>query len=91
MNTESQELSKIEKLKLKQQKIAAQIQREEARHKTRERKEETRRKILLGAYFLDKINKDGTFETIKQELDAFLKRNSDRILFQLPPLENESS
>ena len=91
MNTESQELSRIEKLKLKQQKIAAQIQREEARHKTRSRKEDTRRKILLGSYILDKVTKDGTFESIKQELDTFLKRNSDRVLFQLPLLENEGS
>jgi hypothetical protein len=44
--------------------IEARIQKAEARHKVREHKEETRRKILLGAYFLDKLRKDGTFESI---------------------------
>lgn len=89
MPTELRQLSQIEKLKLQKQKLEAKIQRFEARHKSKERKEETRRKILLGAYFLDKLNKDGTFDTITQELDLFLKRNSDRALFNLPALENE--
>lgn len=51
---------------------------------------ETRRKILLGAYFLDKFRKEGTFNSIKIELDHFLKRNSDRKLFELPLLETET-
>lgn len=91
MNTESQKLSRIEKLKLQQQRLSAQIQKEEARSKTKERKADTRRKILIGAYFLDKLNSEGTLEAIKKELNDFLKRNSDRALFGLPPLETETS
>jgi large subunit ribosomal protein L7/L12 len=60
-------------------------------NKHREKKEETRRKILLGAYFLDKLRKEGTLEAIKQELDTFLTRNSDRKLFDLPLLEFEKA
>jgi DNA gyrase/topoisomerase IV subunit B len=90
MNTESTRISQLEKLKRQKEIIEARIQKAEARHKAREHKEETRRKILLGAYFLDKLRKDGTFESIKQELDNFLTRNSDRKLFGLPLIENET-
>ena len=90
MNTEQQPLSQIEKLKLQKQKLEAKIQQAELRHKSRERKEETRRKILLGAYFLDQLRQNGTLDSIKNELDGFLKRNSDRALFNLPMLENEA-
>ena len=91
MNTETSQLSKLEKLKLQKQRIEAKIQKTEAMHKSRERKEDTRRKILLGAYFLDKIKNEGTLEAIKKELNDFLKRNSDRALFGLPELKNETS
>jgi type II secretory pathway component PulJ len=90
MNME-QQLSQIEKLKRQKEILEARIQQMEARHKERERKEDTRRKILLGAYFLDKLRNDGSFDSIKQELDRFLTRNSDRKLFDLPLLENETS
>ena len=56
------------------------------RTKTKERKADIRRKILIGAYFLDKLKAEGTLEAIKKELNDFLKRNSDRALFGLPPL-----
>jgi large subunit ribosomal protein L7/L12 len=92
MNTEQQPtISHIEKLKRQKQIIEARIQKAEARQKTQERKAETRRKILLGAYFLDKLRKDGALESIKSDLDSFLRRNRDRALFGLPALENETS
>jgi len=91
MNTESSSISQIEKLKRQKQIIEARIQKAEARHKHNERKAETRRKILLGAYFLDKLKKDGTLESIKPELDRFLTRDRDRTLFGLPALENKKS
>lgn len=91
MDTEPQKISRIEKLKRQKEVIEARLQKEEARHKTRERKEETRRKILLGAYFLEKLKRDGTFESIRKELDDFLTRNSDRTLFGLPALKNETA
>jgi large subunit ribosomal protein L7/L12 len=89
MTTETSKLSYLEKLKRQKEMIEARIQKAEAHHKHRERKEETRRKILLGAYFLDKLRKDGTLESVKLELDSFLTRDSDRKLFGLIPLENE--
>lgn len=47
------------------------------------RKNDTRKKILVGAYILDKYKKEGTTEILKAELDAFLTRKQDRVLFGL--------
>lgn len=91
MSTETKALSQIEKLRLRKQKLEAQLQKAESRHKNIERRQDTRRKILLGAYYLDKIKNEGTLETIKHELNDFLKRDSDRALFELPLLNNEAT
>ena len=76
--------NRLESLKKKQGQLAAQIQLLEAAQKTRERKKDTRRKILIGAYILDKTTKNGTFNQIVTELDTYLTRSADRALFDLP-------
>ena len=91
ISMEPSTLSNIEKLKRQKQVLEARIQKAEALQKQRDRKADTRRKILLGAYFLDKLRKDGTLEAIKPELDNFLTRNNDRALFGLPALATETS
>lgn len=83
-------ISQIEKLKRQKQILEARIQKAESLQKQRDRKADTRRKILLGAYFLDKLRKDGTLESIKPELDNFLTRDNDRKLFGLSLLENKT-
>lgn len=82
---------KLDTLKKKQAQLKAQIQALEAAEKTRERKRETRRKILIGAYYLDKAEADGTFNDIVSRMDGYLMRNSDRTLFDLAPLESRGS
>lgn len=84
-------ISHIEKLKRQKQILEARIQKAESLQKERDRKADTRRKILLGAYFLDKLRKAGTLEAIKPELDSFLTRDNDRKLFGLPSLEGKTS
>lgn len=79
---------KLETLKKKQEQLKAQIQALEAAEKTRERKCETRRKILVGAYYLDKAKAEGTFNDIVSHMDGYLKRNKDRALFDLEPLKS---
>lgn len=71
---------------LKEQKAKAE-RRAKAEQKKRERADDTLRKILLGALWLEKL-KNGTasVEKTKEQLDPFLKRNADRELFGLPPL-----
>lgn len=75
--------NRLESLKKKKEQLAAQIQLLEAAEKTRERKKETRRKILIGTYILDKALKNGTFNQIVSELDTYLTRSADRALFGL--------
>jgi hypothetical protein len=80
---------KVQKLKEKRNALNARIQMIEAREKTRERKEETRRKILVGAYFLDEHRKNEKMEELVKKLNHYLERNLDRKLFDLPELNNE--
>ena len=84
--------SRLDTLKKKQEQLRAQIQKLESLDKSRERKRDTRRKILLGSYFLEKANEDGSLDSLYQQMEHYLKRNTDGELFQLTPLveENES-
>ncbi len=76
---------KLAKLKAQKAKLDAKIQLAEARHKTTQRKEDTRRKILVGAYYLEQAEKTHGLEVLTHQLDSFLTRDSDRQLFGLPP------
>ena len=77
---------KLDKLKKKQEALKARIELMAAAEKTKAKKQDTRRKILLGAYFLEQAMKAGTVAEMYQKLDGFLTRNSDRVLFDLPLL-----
>jgi hypothetical protein len=75
--------SALEKLKIQREKINSRIQLAEARLKTTERKKETRKKILIGSYYLDLAVKENKIDEIKTIMDKYLKRNSDRAIFDL--------
>jgi hypothetical protein len=80
--------SRINVLKKKKEQLNARIQKLESLEKSRERKRDTRRKILIGAYFIDKANEEGELDALFQQMDGYLKRNSDRELFCLETLPN---
>ncbi|HZW61832.1 MAG TPA: mobilization protein [Candidatus Babeliales bacterium] len=73
----------LEKLKEQRDKLNARIQQKEARLKSSERKIDARKKILIGSYFLDNAIKENKLDEIKLVMDKYLKRNSDRALFDL--------
>jgi len=75
---------RLQKLKEQKEKLNARIQLMENRKKNEERKKDTRRKILLGSYYLDHAQKNGTIEEIKKIMDSYLTREADRLLFDLP-------
>ena len=75
-------ISKIDTLKIKRERLQAQIQKLEASEKSRERKQDTRRKILVGSYFIDKAKEEGGIESLYQLMGNYLKRESDKQLFQ---------
>ena len=72
-----------EKLKqLKAQRQAA-LARERAKEKEQARKDDTRRKILLGSYLLKKMENEANKEKILAELNEYLIEERDRKLFGL--------
>ena len=79
---------RLQRLKEQREKLDARIQATEARIKNSERKKDVRRKILVGAYYLDKATRENTMDELNKIMDKFLKRNSDREIFALDPLQN---
>lgn len=76
----------LDKLREQREKLNAKIQAAESRLKVTERKKDTRRKILLGSYYLDNASKEDKVDEVKKIMDKYLTRNSDRELFELEPL-----
>lgn len=75
-------LSRLEKLKLQREKLNARIQATEARDKVASRKQDTRRKILVGSYYLDKAIQENTMADLKKIMRDYLTRESDLRLFE---------
>jgi hypothetical protein len=83
--------NQLDKLKQQRDALNARIQAAEARGRVSERKQDTRRKILIGAYYLDQAqqNPDQWSQLVKIMAD-YLTRDSDRRLFGLPSLTTPS-
>jgi hypothetical protein len=74
---------KLKALKVRQQRIEA---RARALSNSRARKDDTRRKILIGATVLARIDAHHLDHAeLHTWLDAHLTRDDDRALFELPP------
>ena len=77
---------RLEELLKKRDQLNSQIQKIKAIESLQKRKEDTRRKILLGALMMDLMSTGKIDRTvIEQRLDKFLTRDIDRQLFDLPP------
>ncbi len=76
---------KLDELLRKREELNARIQKERNKHSQQKRKEDTRRKILLGALMMNMM-KSGELNEKKiiKKLDGFLTRDIDRKLFDLP-------
>ena len=86
-NIEKKIEAQLEKLKqLKAQKHAIEA-RERTKQKEQQRKDDTRRKILLGSYLIKKMQNEANKEKILAELNEYLTENRDRQLFDLPDIE----
>ena len=82
-NLEQKIAKQEERLKqLKAQKQAV-ISREKKKITDQQRKDDTRRKILLGSYLLKKMENDANKEKILAELNEYLTEDRDRKLFKL--------
>jgi len=76
--------SQLETLKEKQSRLEARILQLEAVEKTKEKRQETRRQILVGNYYLSKIRQENRWDELKTALEPIITRASDRKLFDLP-------
>jgi len=71
---------RIHALELRRAQLVARIQKLEAQDRERQRREDTRRKILAGAMVLDAALED---EWLLETLSRRLHRSADRALFRL--------
>ena len=79
------QLEKLKQLKARKQAIEA---REKTKQKEQERKDDTRRKILLGSYLIKKMNaNEANKEKILTELNEYLTENRDRQRIDLPHID----
>ena len=74
------QLEKLKQLKARKQAIEA---RERSKQKEQERKDDTRRKILLGSYLIKKMQNEANKEKILAEMNEYLTEERDRKLFKL--------
>ena len=77
-----------DKLAKERKQIAARIRQEEAKEKSKARKQDTRRKILVGSLVLSRLERKesitiANMNQLKKELDGFLTRPLDRKVFEL--------
>ena len=76
---------KLDELLKKREQLNAQIQKERNKHTQQQRKEDTRRKILLGALMIEMMKKGELDEKkVLKRLSGFLTKDIDRKLFNLP-------
>ena len=81
-----------EKRKPQRAKTERQIRQQTQKVKNEERKKDTRRKILIGAYYLEKANKANAMDSLRKAMNGYLTRDDDRALFGLPPIpKNEET
>ena len=73
---------KLKMLRDRKEVITAKMQKLEASAKVVARKRELQKKILVGAYFLEQASKNGTTGELKTVMLEYLKRSSDRKLFE---------
>ena len=74
---------KLKKLEEQAAQLKARIASEKAKIANQARKDDTRRKILVGAYFIEQAEQNGTMEELIKKIDSFLTREKDRALFVL--------
>lgn len=76
---------RLAKLEEQRARINAEIQRVRAREQQQKRKDGTRRKVLVGAWMLGKVESgEWPEQKLVEAMDNYLERDHDRALFGLP-------
>ena len=82
--------NRLETLNKKIEQLEAQKSSVIAKLKAKAKEKDTRKKILVGSYFLKKAEKEGSMDELIKKMDNFLTRKNDRLLFNLPDLKDPS-
>lgn len=83
--------SKLEQLEKQQANIKKQIHAEKAKQRQQQRKDDTRRKVLLGAYVQVKMEESANYKAeLLAGLESYLTRPNDRALFGFEPLPEKT-
>jgi len=84
--------TKLKKLEQQQARIKLQIAKEKKKGQVQNRKQDTRRKILVGAVALEEMKKDVKLKSqIDKLLELNLTRSNDRELFDLLPIKEKKA
>lgn len=75
-------ISKIDKLKNMQDALKERIQLLEHKEKAKREKFETRKKILIGEYFLTKYKAANELEILNKLMSEYVSKDTDKKLFQ---------
>jgi hypothetical protein len=81
--------SNLKKLRERQAQLTAQIRSLEARERQQQRKNDTRRKVIVGAFTLHHMEKNpesAVTKTLMRLLDEYVTRPNERLLLGLPPV-----
>ena len=81
------QLEKLNQLKAQKQAIEA---REKKKISEQQRKEKTRKKILIGSMMLKKMEDEAEKIKILAELNKYLTEDRDRKLFNMLPVKDEN-
>lgn len=94
MTSQQEKKAKVERLREQRDKLNSQIRQIEAHEVNRKRRDDTRRKVLIGAAIMARVQneKDGwTEDRLLAMMDNFLSRPRERDLFGLEPLTTQST
>ena len=84
--------TKLQRLLEKEAQLKAQIQQAKAAERTLEKKKDTRRKILIGAAVMARVNSGEWPEAdLRMMMDGFLTRPNERELFDLDAAEEAAN
>lgn len=83
---------KIAELQAARDKINAKLQAEQAKKRNKERKDENRKKIIVGAVVREHAKRDPEFRrALDKILDSHVTRQIDRELLELRPLNKKAA
>jgi len=88
-STTTDSISRVEKLEQQKARVLKQLALAKNREKEKERRKDTRRKILIGAILMTEAEtKPELYDQINRLLDRYLTREDDRKLFPQIPAQH---